>query len=73
MLIEKMIKKVLILGCATALAACSSTPDSNVEEDMPVDNSPVVETVTEPVISEEERMRQQSEEMVAEVRTTTDG
>ena len=63
MLIEKMIKKLILTFGVIALAACSTTPDAPAPaEEMPMDNTPVVETVTEPVISEAERMRMESEE-----------
>jgi len=63
MLIEKMIKKLVLVFCVVGLAACSTTPDSSSSDDTVVDNSPVVETVVEPQISDEERMRMESEEM----------
>lgn len=64
MLIEKMVKRLLVLVCVVGLAACSTTPD--VEE--PVVTPDVVEdtqttAITEPVITEEERLRKESEEM----------
>ncbi|PCJ47894.1 MAG: peptidoglycan-associated lipoprotein [Gammaproteobacteria bacterium] len=64
MLIEKMIKSLLVLVCVVGLAACETKPI--VEE--PIDTTPVVEdtqieTITEPVITAEERMRMESEEM----------
>ncbi len=65
MLIENTVKKMLVALCAFGLAACSTTPDSNdSNESTPVEEtSPVVETVTEPVISAEEQMRLESEQM----------
>ncbi len=62
MLIEKMAKKLLVAICVIGLAACTTTPDAPApEEQMPADQ-PVVETVTEPMISEEEQMRMESEQ-----------
>ena len=59
-----MIKSLLVLVCVVGLAACETKPI--VEE--PIDTTPVVEdtqieTITEPVITAEERMRMESEEM----------
>jgi len=64
MLIENTVKKMLVALCAFGLAACSTTPDSDNNESTSAENTgPVVETVTEPVISAEEQMRLESEQM----------
>ena len=62
MLIEKMVKKLLVTFCVIGLAACSTTPKAPPVEEAPPEVAPVVETVTEPVISAEEQMRMESEE-----------
>jgi len=63
MLIENTVKKMLVALCALGLAACSTTPDSDTQESTPAGNTgPVVDTVTEPVISAEEQMRLESEQ-----------
>lgn len=63
MLIEKMVKRLLVLICVIGLAACETKP---IEEE-PIDTNVVEDTqtsaITEPVITEEERLRQESEEM----------
>ena len=60
---EKLNKLLVAFVCAFALAACSTTPD---EEPVTTEPTPVetveTNTVTEPVISAEERMRMESEE-----------
>ena len=67
MLIEKISKKLLVTVCAFGLAACSTTPDAPEPTDTmePAETVETVETtvVTEPVISAEEKMRMESEEM----------
>ena len=61
---EKLNKLLVAFVCAFALAACQTTP----EEEVVVETDPVptetveTNTVTEPVISAEERMRMESEE-----------
>jgi len=63
MLIKKMVQKTLVALCVVGLAACSTTPDAPAVDEQPTaTNDPVVETVTPPVISEEQRMRMESEE-----------
>lgn len=64
MLIENMLKKLLVVISVIGLAACSTTKEITPVEETPVETTPapVVETVTEPVISEEERLRIESEE-----------
>ena len=63
MLIEKMVKKLLVGVCIVGLAACSTTPDAPAEVETPVNNETVVDTITEPAISAEDRMRMENEEM----------
>ena len=60
---NKYFKLMVALFCAITLAACSTTPDeepvtTETEVTKPVETT----TVTEPVISAEERMRMESEE-----------
>jgi len=64
MLIEKMVKRVLVLVCVIGLAACETKQP--VEEES-IDTTVIEDTettvITEPVITEEERLRQESEEI----------
>ena len=63
MLIKKMVKKLLVITCVVGMSACTTTPDTT-ETTEPVETQAVeTETVTEPVISAEEQMRLESEEM----------
>ena len=64
MLIEKMVKRLLVLVCVAGLSACETTPEV-VETVEPIETTETVETntIVEPVISAEEKMRMESEEM----------
>lgn len=64
MLFQKTTKRMLLTLSVLGLAACSTTPDAPAEEPMPVvEEAPVVETITQPQISAEEKMRMESEQI----------
>ena len=63
MLFQKMTKRILLTLCVFGLAACSTTPDAPAEEMPVVEETTVVDTIAEPQISEEEKMRMESEQM----------
>jgi len=63
MLIEKMIKKVLVVFCVVGLAACTTTPEDDSANTTTETETVETTVITEPVISAEEQMRIESEEM----------
>ena len=63
MLIEKMIKRLLVVVCAVGLAACETTPEATDPVDETEVESVELNTITPPEMTDAEKMVKESEEI----------